>query len=130
MISQDHFTQRNCRSRRQIFICVLPHVLYFTQCEEVQEEENTKREANQLLDLSRTNRNNSIVERVLTVDGFTTVATIPSNIYYYIADIKGDEPSTHLAQGFTLVVTSDNDGKAEFLKRVAEEGDTASNLIT
>lgn len=47
---------------------------------------------------------------------------IPTSVYYYIADIKGDQNIANLSQRFTIVVASDDAGKSEFLKRVLTSG--------
>lgn len=51
-----------------------------------------------------------------------TVTSIPRSAYCYIADIRVDENRTNLAQYFTMIVASDDDGKRDFRKRVYEAG--------
>eukprot|EP00428_Durinskia_dybowskii_P069835 CAMPEP_0170415496 /NCGR_PEP_ID=MMETSP0117_2-20130122/32641_1 /TAXON_ID=400756 /ORGANISM="Durinskia baltica, Strain CSIRO CS-38" /LENGTH=556 /DNA_ID=CAMNT_0010673473 /DNA_START=61 /DNA_END=1731 /DNA_ORIENTATION=- len=72
------------------------------------------------------NEGSAEVKFLLTLSGVKRVASIPSSVHYYIADIKGDQNRTNLAQRFTMVVASDDAGKAEFRKRVEEAGRTRS----
>jgi hypothetical protein len=52
------------------------------------------------------------------------------SVYYYIADIKGDENRTLLAQRFTMVVASDDAGKTEFRKRLSETGGETFSMLS
>lgn len=69
------------------------------------------------------NAGNKEIMSLLTVSDAIIVSTIPHSVYYYIADIKGDENRGNLAQCFTMVVASDDAGKTEFRKRVKEAGE-------
>jgi hypothetical protein len=89
-----------------------------------------EQESEPLVGYVKNKLNNTIVSLLLTLSGARTVASIPISVYYYIADIKGDENRTHLAQRFTMVVASDDAGKTEFRKRVKETGGTTFAMLS
>ncbi len=99
-------------------------VYYLMYCILFRAKKSKKRKSEEelLIGFVKNKLNNEIVSNLLTVNGAKIASIIPHTVYYYIADIKGDETRTNLAQCFTMVVSSDDAGKTEFRKRVKEAG--------
>lgn len=109
-------------------------VYYLMYCILIAAKRSKKRKAEQesipLIGFVTNKRNDMIVSQLLTPSGVKAVTSIPTSVYYYISDIKGDENRTNLAQRFTMVVASDDAGKTEFRKRIKEAGKDSNSGYT
>lgn len=98
-------------------------VYYLMYCILMRAKESRKRKSEEEFLIGYVNNaGNEKIMSLLSVSRAIKVGAVPRSVYYYIADIKGDENRTNLALCFTMVVASDEEGKTEFRKRVKEAG--------